>query len=138
MKMRISIARFALLIVALLIAPALGAATPQVASMALSISDDVTPLVQNVEYDPDEVADFLADEGYYKISITDATLPHYGFYGCKHGRSYKLKVDGFGAIIKRSRRGNCAGVHVRAPFVSVDVDDGVRVRAPFVDIRIGR
>lgn len=138
MKKRISIARLASLIAALLITPALAVAAPQAASIALSISDDVASLVQNVEYDSEEVADLLAEQGYYKISIADATLPYYRFYGCKHGRSYKLKVNGFGTIIKRSRRGKCGGVHVRAPFVSVDVDDGVRVRAPFVDIRIGR
>lgn len=88
-----------------------------------------------------DVADELRARGYHSIRIADERGPGYRALACKGKGQYLFDVSESGRIMRRKPAGRCGsrkGVHIRVPFVSVDVDRGVRVRVPFVDIRIPR
>ena len=96
--------------------------------------------VKTVAYAPNRIRRKLRARGYYNIRITDRRWRGYRARACKNGRRFVLKLNRFGRIINRDRRGWCgfsrhkdrfskynggprrgAGLHVRGPGFSVTV-----------------
>ena len=80
-----------------------------------------------------EIRRKLRNRGYYNIHFTDRHLPVYRAKACRNGRRYVLKLNRFGKVMDRDRRGWCgfgiyrdgprkgAGLHLRGPGFSVTV-----------------
>ncbi len=49
----------------------------------------------------------LRDRGYHKIRFTDRRLPGYGAKVCRNGKRYALRLNRWGRIMDRDRRGWC-------------------------------
>jgi len=49
----------------------------------------------------------LNDRGYHRIRFTDRHLPGYGARACKKGRRFALRLNRWGKIVDRDRRGWC-------------------------------
>ncbi|MGI9385552.1 MAG: hypothetical protein ACR2PO_20565 [Methyloligellaceae bacterium] len=130
------------------VALSLELASPVMAGAGLGLSPGLRaapPIVLKAAYGPAKIAAMLRKRGYRKVRIAEDPAPGYRALACKGRTAYQLEIDPAGRIMERAPAGLCGGpppggVHVRTPFVGVDVDrrDGVRVRAPFVDIWVPR
>lgn len=49
----------------------------------------------------------LRDRGYHRINFTDRRLPGYGAKACKNGKRFALRLNRWGQIVDRDRRGWC-------------------------------
>ena len=73
----------------------------------------------------------LRDRGYRGIRFTDRRLPGYGARACKRGKRFALRLNRWGRIMDRDRRGWCgygqynrrhnnrAGLHYEGPGFSI-------------------
>ena len=84
----------------------------------------------------------LRDRGYHRIKFTDRRLPGYGAKVCKNGKRYALRLNRWGRIMDRDRRGRCgygrnyrsnyygsrnrAGLHYDGPGFSITLRNGRR------------
>ena len=78
-----------------------------------------------------EIRDILRDRGYHRIHFTDRRLPGYGARACRNGRRFALRLNRWGRIMDRSRRGWCgygsrhgARVLYRGPGISIVLGRG--------------
>lgn len=128
---------------------AAAAAVPASAGAGLALgtgagSIEAPSLVRQIAYGPNRVAAMLHRRGYRNVRVADRARG-YSALACRGRTEYRLAISPNGRILGVDPIGRCGrrppppppgGVHVRAPFAGVDVNqrDGVRVRAPFVDL----
>ncbi len=80
----------------------------------------------------------LRDRGYHRIRFTDRHLPGYGAKVCRNGRRYALRLNRWGRIIDRDRRGWCGyGRHYRGNHNGSRNRDGLRYDGPGFSITLG-
>ena len=63
---------------------------------------------RNVGLSFPEIRSRLRDRGYHRIRFTDRRLPGYGARACKNGKRFALRLNRWGRIMDRDRRGWCA------------------------------
>ena len=54
-----------------------------------------------------EIRGNLQDRGYHRIRFTDRRLPGYGARACRNGKRFALRLNRWGRIMDRNRRGFC-------------------------------
>ena len=76
----------------------------------------------------------LRNRGYHSIRFTDRRLPGYGAKACKNSRRFALRLNRWGKIVDRDRRGWCGYGNNRGPR-----HGGYgRIDAPGISITLGK
>ncbi|MCP4933734.1 MAG: hypothetical protein GY927_05890 [bacterium] len=102
----------------------------------------IKSLAKTVALSPKGVRRSLRDRGYRNIHFTDRHLPVYKVRACRNGKRYSLRLNRWGRIMDRDRRGWCgygryyrgkyygprnrAGLYYDGPGFSITLRNGRR------------